>query len=708
MKHVIISMLMAGTILAGGQALARDLPVTRVVLSTSGLAHFEHEAKVTGSETLDMSVRMDQVDDLLKSLVVFDPQGRIGGVTLPGRAPLEQIFRDLPFTQDELKSPVALLNAYQGAEVAVNAGGPLLGRLVQVSPEILVLPDGQGTVERHRVSLMTADGLKQAMLEDLKSIAFTDARVRGEIERALVAVRDNGTLDRRTLSVSVKGEGSREVTLGYVVEAPLWKSAYRLALPEKDGDKGLIQGWAVIENMTGNDWKDVDITLVSGNPVTYRQALYQSYHVDRPSIPVEVFGRVMPRVDSGVVATARDMEGAAAEAMPEPREGKMKSAPMRAETMAMMANNAVSSEGFAGAAMPGMPPQPASADELVNFRRRTGMAEGANAAQSAEATTQVLFRFPDKFSVGAGETMLLPFVSRNASMEKLDLYQPETNATHPLAAVRIKNDGPSGLPPGILTIYEANKDVGGMTFVGDAQFPVLAKGEDRLIGYALDSKTTVDRIDHNLQTEGTTTLARGIMKTSIKYRTETEYTIKAPEGEDRTVMIEQPRMGGYEIKEPDPKSVEVTATHYRIKTPVKAGKTQKLKVVLEQDSWQQYEIQYLSSADFQGYASTRGNLTDKQRKVFEKLAGLRAVVDEIDLKIQQAENERQQIYNDQQRLRQNIESLDGKSDIKERYMDKLNEQEDSLEKIAKARAKLDAERAERWQEMQDYILTIEM
>lgn len=698
MKRILISILMAGTVLAGGSALAKDMPVSRVILSTSGLAHFEHEAKVTGTETLDMSVRMDQVDDLLKSLVVFDPKGQIGGVTLPGRAPLTQIFRDLPFTQGDLNSPVALLNAYQGAQVAVNAAVPMAGRLIQVTPESMALPNGQGTVERHRVSLMTADGMKQVMLEDLKSISFTDAKIRAEIERALSAVRENGTFDRRTLSVNVTGEGNRDVTLGYVVEAPLWKSAYRLVLPEKDGDKGLIQGWAVIENMTGNDWKNVDVTLVSGNPVTYRQALYQSYHVDRPEIPVEVFGRVMPRVDSGVIARAEEMESDAPMEKEYRREGKMKSMAPAAPMMAM-SDMAVSNEGFAGGAMVAAAEAP---------RMMVSMAQGANAAQSAEATTQVLFRFPNKFSVDAGETMMLPFVSRDVTMEKLALYQPETSATHPLAAVRIKNDGQSGLPPGILTIYEENKAIGGTNFVGDAQFPVLSKGEDRLIGYALDSKTQIDRKESSLQTEGTTTLSRGVMKTSVKYRMETEYTIKAPEGEARTVMIEQPRIGGYEIKEPDPKSVEVTATHYRIKVPVAGGKTQKTKVVLEQDSWQQYEIQYLSSADFQAFATTRGKLTEKQRRVFEKLAELRAAVDAVDQKVQQAENQRQQIYNDQQRLRQNIESLDGKSDLKERYMDKLNDQEDGLEKISKEREKLDRERATRWQEMQDYILKIEM
>lgn len=705
MKRILVLALMAGTVLAASPVLARDVPVTKVILSTSGLAHFEHSVKVSGSETLDMSVRKDQVDDLLKSLVVFDPRGRIGGVTLPGQEPLQQIFRDLPFTQEQLASPVALLNAYRGAEVA--AGG-VTGRLMAVTVEKTALPDGKGTVERHRVSIMTGEGLKQAILEDLKSISFVNSREKSEIERALAAVRANSTQDKRTLSINLKGDGARDVTLGYVVEAPLWKSAYRMVLPEKAGEKGLIQGWAVVENMTGNDWNDVDVTLVSGNPVTYRQALYPAYHVSRPEIPVEIFGRVMPRVDSGVIARARDVESD----MPADKEfrGKRKAEiggmGVPAEKM-MMADAVASNEGFAGGAM-AMANMAAPASPPVASYVAADMAGGANVAQSAEATTQVLFRFPDRFSVAAGQTMMLPFVSRGVTMEKLDLYQPETNATHPLAAVRIKNDGASGLPPGILTIYEESRDLGGAGFVGDAQFPMLAKGEDRLIGYALDSKTTVDRQDSSVQSEGTTTLSRGIMKTSVRNRMETKYTVKAPEAEDKVVMIEQPRVPGYELREPEPKDVEVTATHYRVRVPVKAGETAKAKVVLEQDSWQQFEVLYLSADDFRAFASTRGNLTERQRKAFEKLAELRAAVDVVDQGIAQAENERQQIFNDQQRLRQNIESLDGKSDIKERYMDKLGAQEDALEKLAVRREKLDRERAERWQDLQDAILKIEM
>ena len=66
----------------------------------------------------------------------------------------------------------------------------------------------------------------------------------------------------------------------------------------------LTQGWAVLENMSGQDWRDVEPTLVSGNPVTFRQALYAAYYVDRPEVPVEVLGRVLPAPDTGAIGLA--------------------------------------------------------------------------------------------------------------------------------------------------------------------------------------------------------------------------------------------------------------------------------------------------------------------------------------------------------------------------------------------------------------------
>ena len=84
-------------------AYAQDLALKRVMLSSGGLGYFEYEATVDGDATLKLTVSLEQVDDVLKSLVVYDDKGGVGGLSLPGREPLKQAFKDMPF--DEARSP---------------------------------------------------------------------------------------------------------------------------------------------------------------------------------------------------------------------------------------------------------------------------------------------------------------------------------------------------------------------------------------------------------------------------------------------------------------------------------------------------------------------------------------------------------------------------------------------------------------------------
>jgi hypothetical protein len=685
-KHIAAFLLGAAVFAGGSVVYAGEIPVDRIILSTSGLAQFEHRAQVTGNAALEFPVRLEQVDDILKSLVVFDAKGRVGGVTLPGKQPLDQIFKDLPFDRKQLTSSMMLLNAYQGAVVtARGAGVETTGKIIQVTPEAVTL-DNNKTVTRHRLSLMTGAGMKQAVLEDLQSLQFADVKVRDEISRALDSIRSNSTSGQRVLTVSLLGGGTRPVALSYVVAAPLWKAAYRMVAPEPGKTKGFLQGWAVVENMTAGDWSNVDLSLVSGNPVTFRQALYQSYYVDRPEVPVRVFGLVLPRIDEGAMPSAADMQQ---EKGAQLQRGKMLRAENFAAAPAPMAMQA-DAMAFAESSMTGM----------------GAVAGAAVPVQSAEAATQVLFRFPERLNLKSGQSMMLPFVSRDVPMERVSLYQPETNPRHPLAAVEIKNDGETSLPPGVLTLYEDSKLLKGASFAGDAQLPELGQGEKRLISYALDSKTTIDREDKSISTEGQMTAERGVIRTAVKNRAETTYTIKAPAREGRTVIIEHPRSNDYKIVEPDPQAVEVTGTHYRIKTTVKAGETKPLHVVLESQAWQSYSIDTLSAEQLDAYAGGYGNLKPETRQQFEDIAALRRALDEFDQKIAAVEEQRQVIFQDQGRVRENLKSLGVKSEVQQKYLDKLNAQEDQVAQLDRQKQALSEQRREKLEALQEKIAAL--
>ena len=207
-----------------------ELTLERVMLSSGGVGYFEYAAEIEGDAELALRVRLDQVDDVLKSIVVYDDAGGVGQVRLPGREPLAQAFRDLPFGPEALESPAALLNALQGARLRASGDANLEGRILRAVAETVVLPDGLGTTLRHRVSLITPQGVRQFILEQAETVAFVDPELQAQVDKALEAIAEHRVQDSRTLSIRADGDGKRSLRVGYVIAVPLWKSSYRLAL----------------------------------------------------------------------------------------------------------------------------------------------------------------------------------------------------------------------------------------------------------------------------------------------------------------------------------------------------------------------------------------------------------------------------------------------------------------------------------------------
>ncbi len=289
-------------------------------------------------------------------------------------------------------------------------------------------------------------------------------QTQAQIDRALAGLAQNRAKDRRTLAIRLLGTTTRPVGFSYVVAAPVWKTAYRLVLPQDDSGKARLQGWGVVENLTGGDWKDVELSLISGNPVALKQPLYTAFFAERPEIPVTAAQRIVPRKDD------------ADEPAPAP-PAPMASAPGAGKARGMMQERAAKPTlGFAGGA----------ADQMAaeaEMPRQIGSA--AFAAEAEEAATQISYRFPEKLSLTAGSTVMVPFVDREISASRSWLYQPETNTRHPLASVRLQNDGETALPAGIITAFDRTGD-GKTNFVGDAQLPLTGKGASKFVTFALD------------------------------------------------------------------------------------------------------------------------------------------------------------------------------------------------------------------------------
>lgn len=639
--------LVAAAVTAAAPASADpELALRRVLLSSGGVGYFELEATVHHDAELPLAVPFDQVDDVLKSIVVYDSHGSVGEITLPAKAPADAVFRDLPFDAAALASLPDLLDALRGAEVVVTLdAGQLAGRILSVTEETQKSDDT--TVTRHRIAVEAAGAVRTAILEDAKNVLLTDPALRRQIDTALASLLVQKDRGRRTVTVHSKGEGDRTVRVAYVVGVPLWKSTYRMTLPEGARDaKADLQGWAVVENQSGVDWNDVDLTLTSGDPVTFRQALYASYYVDRPEIPVEVAGHVLPRLEGGVTAVT---------------EKHMESLATRGRT-----DGAWAVPGMVmGPAAPAAPPMPAM----------------VTPAETAEAATQVVFHLPAAVTLASGQAGLLPVIARQVPAEQVSLYQPDVQGRNPLTAVELRNDGDTGLPPGAVTTY-ARTSGGFLTYVGDARLAALPAGEKRLLAFGVDQDVTIDRRESQAQPITVASISGGVLTVTRAERRVTDYTIAGAAHAPRVVILDHPRIPGFDLVEPRRQVEGVSEHDYRIKVEVPAGATVPMKVVLERPVEQNMVIADLAGDALSAFARN-SELPSAIRNALAQVAALRTTLADKVAAAKALEAELTRITGDQARIRDDLKAVPAGSALAKRYLDTLAQQEDRLADLGK-------------------------
>jgi hypothetical protein len=658
-------------------AQAAELQLKRVMLSSGGVGYFEYQAEVRGWETLEVPVRLDQVDDVLKSAVIFDDQGGSGVIELQGRDSLAEIFRTMPVGPEAFSSPAALYGALQGEEISISEPVSARGRIVSVVEETT---EKEGTISsRHRMSIMTDDGLVQFILEDARGIKFTNEALDAKVNGALVALASNRQRETRTLKITARGDGTRMLTIGFVIEAPLWKTSYRL-ITGADGQTRM-QGWAIIENASGADWKDVELTLVSGNPVTFRQQLYDKYYVSRTTVPVEVLGRVMPRTDEGGVTGGVAHEDA--------------------ESGSGAADRAAR---YAPAAAP-PPPPPAPAPVMAEEAKSASMSSEAQnlAVQSQETATAVSFTLPNAVSAGSGQSLAVPIIDRNIPAERVGLYNASVHGTHPLASIRLTNDTESGLPPGIVTLFDGSG--GGTTYVGDAVMSVLPQGEKRMLSFALDQKTKVEQSTNYETNLISAKIVKGVIELQSLTKQTYTYTAKAPSNEDRYLILETPRHYDMQLKSPDPSGVELTPSAVRVPFTVTAGQTQKIDIVWERVDSQTQMLSNFDTGTVLAYAADT-RLSEAQRAAFQKVAELQQEVQRLQGEISASSAERDRLFAEQERIRLNLAAVPEGSDLQRRYLATLAAQEDRLTQIDQRLTQLQVELESATRALDAYVQSV--
>jgi hypothetical protein len=679
-KSIQRSFVMCAVALACLPALANTSPalnLKRVTLSSSGVGYFEYEAQVERDGVLRLPVKLDQVNDVLKSLVVYDASGQIAGVSLPGREPLAEMLRQLPFDAAALSSMPELLRALSGAELRVNAdAGVLEGRIMAV--EAFTQRHEKGTeVQRHRASLLTSSGMRQFVIEEAKNIQFQDEALRAQIASALMAMHDNRAKDGRTVEIITRGNVARTVRVGFVTSAPIWKTAYRLTVPAADaaaGNKSNLQGWAVIENMSGQDWRGVELTLTTGKPVAFQQNLYESVFNQRPTVAIEMPGRIVPRADTGAVqaqvfsqapafeaAKANMFAAPAAAPAPAPATARARGAPAPAPAPAPMAVAA---------------PRYALADASPPV-----LAQVADLASNQDQGTQVSYKFPLPVSVGNGRSLSVPIITQELVGQRVAQYQPQVSNQFPLAAIGLANATENSLPPGAVTVYEQGKTE--VSFLGDAQLAALPAGESRMLAFALDQKISISSSVSNSNTTTRASVERATLVVESMQRQIHSFSIKSNHPTDQSVVVDVPRYVGYTLVVSSGEALGESQGRLRVKLPAPAGTARVHEVTLEQPTPQRLSLQNLSAYQLQEYLRVAKD--EASQSTLRRLLSLRQTVEAQNELFAQANATVNEQQAEQARLRENLSTVSRGSELYKRYSAGLNEAENQILAALKAR-----------------------
>jgi hypothetical protein len=281
---------------------AAKLPVRRVVLYKTGVGYFEHSGQVRGNQTVEVDFTSSQLNDVLQSLTVLDLSGgRIAGVNYNSEAPLSQRLGMLRLPLDEKTDVSKFYAALRGAHLEVRSGaGTITGRLLSIEQKTR---QNAGTTFDVDLATLVSDSGEVHTVEitPAVSVRLTEGDVTREVGQYLSLLASMRQEDVRRMTIATAGTGDRQLSVSYISETPIWKTTYRVVLPANGKDQPLLQGWAIVDNTVGEDWTNVELSLVAGAPQSFIQQLSQAYYGRRAVVPLPQYAQLAPQTHEGAM-----------------------------------------------------------------------------------------------------------------------------------------------------------------------------------------------------------------------------------------------------------------------------------------------------------------------------------------------------------------------------------------------------------------------
>jgi hypothetical protein len=683
---------------------AGRLPVTRVILYKNGVGYFEHAGQVRGSQDVNVDFTTAQLNDVLKSLTVLDlGKGRITGVSYNSNAPLERRLGSLHLAVGEKPTTAQFLDALRGARLEVRSGSETAsGRLLSIDErEIPIKDDQKITVDQ--ISIISDSGEVRVFdLTPTTSVRVTEKDVNDEVGKYLGLVASTRDQDVRRMTISTAGEGERNLLVSYISEVPVWKSTYRIVIPTEG--KPLLQGWAIVDNTVGEDWKNVELSLVAGAPQSFVQQLSQPYYARRPVVALPENAMITPQTHEATLEGANapptasaGVVGGVPGGIPGGQLGGAIGAAGSAQ-MPLRATGSGSGGGVGGGvyrAGAGNSKQWLSAD-LDRLEAAT------TTAQTRDLGDLFEYKLQDRVTIRKNQSALVPILQTRIDAEKVSVWNPSQSSV--LRALWLDNTSALTFDGGSFNVLEAD------AFAGEGLMDPIKPGEKRLLSYAADLGVLVDaKQKAENQRVIRVFIAHGLMTQSTQEREENTYTIRNRDTSQRTVVIEHPARPGWKLTD-DENPAESSASFHRFRITVDSKKTETLLVKEYRPVTNSYQLSNVTDDQIKFFLVQK-MINPEIEHALRKLIAQKSSIAVLDAEVGSRKSKISSISDDQQRVRENMKALKGSVEEKAlvaRYVRELNEQEDHVQSLQHEVADLQQKREAAQKMLNDMIESLQL
>ncbi|MDR0561139.1 MAG: hypothetical protein LBG73_00425 [Spirochaetaceae bacterium] len=610
-----------------------ELPLRRLSLFSSGVGFFEHRGSVTGSAALSLPFSLDAVNDALKSLTINDPDSS-PAVSYPSEETLLRTMKSLSLDILENPSIPALLDSLKGAEIEASAPNPIRGRVLFVEYR-----QTQETQREPYLSIYTDQGIKTIAFKDIGGFSFKDPKLNADLNRALDLIMGSRDSDTRRLTIQLPGKSRREVSLSYVIPMPVWKVSYRLDLSQA---QPLLQGWAIVDNDGDTDWNNLELSLVTGRPVSFIQNLYAPYYLSRPVLPLAIAG----------IAEARTYESGEPAAYD---GGAMYNA--RAQAQAMDETTA---------------PSPAMA-----MGKRAVEGGSAETARGQSAGDQFEFTIKKPVTLARRQSAMLPLVEAAVQAEKTLVFSGANavpgRTMNPAVSLELVNTTGMKLPAGPITVYD------GGTYAGDALIEFFPEGETRLISYGEDLSVTGSVASSANRTVSAVTIRQGVMTISRNITYEKVYRFRNASAEAKRLIVEHPITSGAALSSPASYR-EKTDKLYRFAQTLNQKETLEFAVQEERPIAETITLAQLTLNSFVSVSSNQ-ELPAEIRAALQTAITLKQKADAAKQSLTDMETRRTRLVAEQDRTRRNLEAAGNQTQQGQDYLKRLIAQDAGIDAL---------------------------